>query len=114
MKKIMLMAMLLATSSVALAAPRIVTISQFDVGKAQWPFTREEVMLSCRSPHAMYVINPSTLMEYPVNDAARAQVRASGTRTQPITVILADDPDHPGQKKSLAPILAHLEALCSD
>lgn len=48
MKKILLPALLLATSGVALAAPQVITVSRFEVGKDKWAFNREEVMLTCR------------------------------------------------------------------
>ena len=49
---------------VALAAPQVITVSRFEVGKDKWAFNREEVMLTCRPGHALYAINPSTLVQY--------------------------------------------------
>ncbi|VFS62864.1 Uncharacterised protein [Raoultella planticola] len=48
MKKTLLTMLLLASSGVALAAPQIITVSRFEVGKDNWAFNREEVMLTCR------------------------------------------------------------------
>ncbi len=111
MKKLVALA-LLACSGAALAAPQIITVSRFEVGKDKWAFNREEVMLSCRSEGALYAINPSTLMQYPLNDAAEQQIASGKSRGQPISVIQVDDPSHPGQKMSLAPFIDRAQALC--
>lgn len=92
MKKILLPALLLATSGVALAAPQVITVSRFEVGKDKWAFNREEVMLTCRPGQALYVINPSTLVQYPLNAIAEQQVAEGKTRAQPIAVIRIDNP----------------------
>ncbi|MFG6653588.1 YebY family protein [Scandinavium sp. M-37] len=112
MKKLVLSMLLLATSGTALAAPQIITVSRFEIGKAQWAFNREEVMLTCRPGHALYAINPSTLMQYPLNAAAEQEMKEGKTTAQPISVIQVDDPAHPGQKMSLAPFIARAEKLC--
>ena len=54
MKKIVLTMLLLASSGAALAAPQIITVSRFEVGKESWAFNREEVMLTCRPGNALY------------------------------------------------------------
>ena len=77
MKKTLLSLLLLTCASSALAAPQVITVSRFEVGKDNWAFNREEVMLTCRPGNALYVINPSTLVQYPLNDVAEQQV-ASG------------------------------------
>lgn len=104
--------LLLASSGVALAAPQIITVSRFEMGKDNWAFTREEVMLTCRPGNALFAINPSTLVQYPLNDIAEQQVKAGKTSGQPISVIQADDPQQPGQKKSLAPFIERAQKLC--
>lgn len=104
--------LLLATTGTALAAPQIITVSRFEMGKEQWAFNREEVMLTCRPGNALYAINPSTLMQYPLNAVAEQEVKAGKTTAQPISVIQVDDPTHDGQKMSLAPFIARAEKLC--
>lgn len=104
--------LLLASSGVALAAPQIITVSRFEMGKDNWAFTREEVMLTCRPGNALFAINPSTLVQYPLNEIAEQQVKAGKTSGQPISVIQADDPQRPGQKKSLAPFIERAQKLC--
>jgi hypothetical protein len=113
MKKSILTLLLLACSGTALAAPQIITVSRFEVGKDKWAFNREEVMLSCRTNHALFAINPSTLMQYPLNEEAERQVKSGKTTGQPISVIQVDDPHDPGQKMSLAPFIERAEKLCS-
>ena len=104
--------LLLASSGAALAAPQIITVSRFEVGKESWAFNREEVMLTCRADKALYVINPSTLVQYPLNDVAEAQVKAGKTQAQPLSIIQVDDPKQPGVKMSLAPFIERAEKLC--
>ena len=112
MKKIVLTLLLLASSGSALAAPQIITVSRFEIGKDKWAFNREEVMLTCRPGNALYVINPSTLVQYPLNGVAEQEVKEGKTSAQPLSVIQIDDPQHPGAKMSLAPFIAKAEKLC--
>ena len=111
LKKVIPACLLLALCSQALAG-EIITVSRFEIGKAKWPFTREEVRLTCEKDGALFAINPSTLVQYPLNDVAEQQVKAGKTSAQPISVILVDDPQHPGQKMSLAPFIERAQKLC--
>ncbi|EOZ9297464.1 YebY family protein [Enterobacter hormaechei] len=112
MKKTLLSLLLLTCASSALAASQVITVSRFEVGKDNWAFNREEVMLTCRPGNALYVINPSTLVQYPLNDVAEQQVARGKSNGQPVSVIQVDDPANPGQKKSLAPFIERAEKLC--
>lgn len=112
MKKTVLSLLLLACAGSAAAAPQIITVSRFEMGKDNWAFNREEVMLTCRQGNALFVINPATLMQYPINDEAMAQVKAGKTTGQSISVIQVDDPAKPGEKKSLAPFIEKARTLC--
>ncbi|CAM8166397.1 MULTISPECIES: YebY family protein [Enterobacter] len=112
MKKTVLSLILLACSGSALAAPQVITVSRFEVGKDKWAFNREEVMLTCRPGHALYAINPSTLVQYPLNAAAEQQVASGKSSGQPISIIQIDDPAHPGLKMSLAPFIERADTLC--
>lgn len=112
MKKLALFCVALGISSSAMAG--IETVSRFDMGKENWPFVREEMMLSCEKGNVLLAINDGTLVQYPLNDAAEAKVKAGQIKAGfPIDKILADDPANPGQKKSLAPIIARAEKLCN-
>lgn len=112
MKKIVLTMLLLSSSGAALAAPQVITVSRFEVGKESWAFNREEVMLTCRPGNALFAINPSTLVQYPLNDIAEQQMKDGKTNAQPISVIQIDDPQRPGQKMSLAPFIERAQKLC--
>jgi len=111
MKKNLLL-LLLACSTAASAASSVITVSRFEIGKDKWAFNREEVMLTCRPGNALYVINPSTLVQYPLNEVAEQQVKKGQTTAQPIGIIQIEDPARPGEKMSLAPFIARAEALC--
>lgn len=112
MKKTLLSLLLLTCTGSALAAPQVITVSRFEVGKEKWAFNREEVMLTCRPDNALYVINPSTLVQYPLNDIAEQQVKAGKTQAQPLSIIQVDDPKQPGVKMSLAPFIERAQKLC--
>ncbi len=112
MKKSILTLLLLTCSASALAAPQVITVSRLDVGKDKWAFNREEVMLTCRPGHALFAINPSTLVQYPLNDAAQQQVASGENSGQPVSIIQIDDPAKPGEKMSLAPYIERAEKLC--
>ncbi|UXY12908.1 YebY family protein [Kosakonia sp. ML.JS2a] len=112
MKKSVLVLLLLACSGAALAVPQVITVSRFEIGKDKWAFNREEVMLTCRPGKALYAINPSTLVQYPLNDVAQQQVASGKSSGQPISIIQIDDPNRPGEKMSLAPFIARAETLC--
>ena len=112
MRKSILAFLLLTSSAAALAAPQVITVSRFEVGKDKWAFNREEVMLTCRPGHALYAINPSTLVQYPLNETAEQQVASGKSSGQPISIIQIDDPANPGQKMSLAPFIERADKLC--
>ncbi len=111
MRKLLLGCLLLTLSASSFAAPEIITVSRLEYGKA-WAFSREEVMLQCRPGHALYAINDSTLVQYPLNDVAEAQVKSGRVTAKPISIIQLDDPQHPGQKMSLAPFIERASKLC--
>ncbi|QKJ87468.1 DUF2511 domain-containing protein [Paramixta manurensis] len=111
MKRWVCLVLSLGICSSALAS-EVITVSRFEMGKAQWAFDREEVMLSCSKNHALFAINPSTLMQYPLNDKAEQLVQAGQVKAQPISVIQIDDPNNPGHKMSLQPFIDRAEKLC--
>ena len=111
LKKVIPAILLLSVCGQALAA-QIITVSRFEIGKEKWPFNREEVMLTCEKDGAMFVINPSTLMTYPLNDIADTLFKNKQVKAQPISVIRAEDKAHPGQMMSLQPIIERTQALC--
>ncbi|MBP2167025.1 hypothetical protein J2125_000217 [Erwinia toletana] len=113
MKKLVCILLAMGISSSAFAASQIITVSRFEIGKEKWAFDREEVMLTCGKDHALFAINPSTLVQYPLNDKASELVKAGEAKGQPISVIQIDDPKNPGQKMSLAPYIERADKLCN-
>jgi hypothetical protein len=111
LKKLIPACVLMALCSQAMAA-QIITISRFEIGKDKWPFTREEVMLTCEKDGALFAINPGTLLQYPLNDIAHARKTAGQGTLQSIDIIVAEDKAHPGQKMSLKPIVDRAQQLC--
>ncbi|KTS18615.1 hypothetical protein RSA31_17905 [Pantoea dispersa] len=111
LKKLIPVGLLMALCSQAFAG-QIITVSRFEMGKDKWPFTREEVMLTCEKDGALFAINPSTLLQYPLNDKALARGNAGQGTLQSIDTILAVDKAHPGQKMSLQPIVDRAQQLC--
>lgn len=113
MKKIMLALALSASSINALATAQLITLSRLQYGDS-WAFTREEVQLICRPGRAVFALNTGTLMQYPLNESAQAQMKAGKVNAQPIDMIWLDDPKQPGQKKSLQPFIERGEQLCAN
>lgn len=111
MKKLVGLLLALSFCSSAMAS-EVITVSRFEIGKDKWAFNREEIMLTCSKGGALYAINPSTLMQYPLNDVAQQQVKSGQAKGQPIDIIQIDDPAHPGEKKSLTPIIERAQKLC--
>ncbi|CNH74352.1 putative periplasmic or exported protein [Yersinia aldovae] len=111
MKGFVLVLSLLILSANAVAAGKIITVSKFEFGK-QWAFSREEVMLECRTGNALFVINPSTLAQYPLNDIATEQMKSGHVLAKPLDVLLLDDSTKPGQKMSLEPFQLRAMTLC--
>ncbi|MFB1116206.1 YebY family protein [Dickeya dadantii] len=111
MKKVVLSLIVAVLSVQALAAPQLANLSKLEYGP-RWAFNREEVQLICRPGHAMYVINPSTLVQYPLNDVAREQVNSGKVNARPLETLLLDDPQNPGQKMSLQPFIDRAKDLC--
>ncbi|MGM3173125.1 YebY family protein [Dickeya lacustris] len=111
MNKIMPLCLGCLVSLSVQAASQVANLSKLEYG-SRWAFNREEVQLICRPGQALYVINPSTLMQYPLNDIARAQVSSGKVSATPLDTILLDDPAHAGQKMSLQPFIERAQGLC--
>ncbi|ARU96146.1 DUF2511 domain-containing protein [Tatumella citrea] len=112
MKKLLPMLLLLIVSSQALAT-QVITINRLETGKSIWPLRdRDEIMLTCEQDGALFAINPSTLMNYPLNDKALNRVKQGLSQGADITQLVADDKNHPGQKMSLKPFITKAQSLC--
>lgn len=111
MKKLLLSLLLASCCANTFAAAQLVTISRLEYGE-RWAFTREEVQLICRPGNALFALHTGTLMQYPLNAAAAAQMNNRLVNAQPIDAIWLDDPARPGQKKSLQPFIERAQQLC--
>ncbi|NKI74042.1 DUF2511 domain-containing protein [Dickeya sp. CFBP 2040] len=111
MKKVVPSLVIFMLSAPVLAAPQLANLSKLEYG-SRWAFNREEVQLICCPDHAMYVINPSTLVQYPLNDVAREQVSSGRVNASALETILLDNPQNPGQKMSLQPFIDRAQSLC--
>ena len=111
MKKLLSVLLLTLVSGQTLAS-EVITVSRREIGKQQWPLTREEIMLRCDKDGGLFAINDSTLMQYPLNSVAQQNVDQKKSQGQPITLIQADDPNHPGKKMDLSPLTSRAQALC--
>ncbi|WP_167492547.1 DUF2511 domain-containing protein [Pseudomonas leptonychotis] len=95
-------------SSVAHAAgPQL--ISAEDYGDA-WPFTVEEMHLSCLPGTAVVVADAETGVMYPLNGQAKNKARALAL--EPIDSVWRADPDNAGAKVSLGPLIKQGLELC--
>lgn len=112
MKRLASLMIAMSFCSSAMAA-QIITVSRFEMGRDNWPFSREEVMLTCDKSGALFVINPATLVQYPLNDTASELVKSGQAKGQSISIIQSEDPQHPGQMKSLSPVIERTQKLCN-
>ncbi|WP_241576076.1 DUF2511 domain-containing protein [Rosenbergiella collisarenosi] len=111
MKKLFAVLLLAIVSGQSFAS-EVITVSRREMGKDLWPLTRGEIMLSCEKNGGLFAINDSTLMQYPLNAIAQQDVDKKLSQGQPITLIQADDKQHPGQKMDLTPLITRAHALC--
>ncbi|MEY1090170.1 YebY family protein [Morganella morganii] len=111
MKKALALIPLLLAGA-AQAAP-LKTISKFEFGE-KWPFTREEVMINCRDGNALWVINPSTLMSYPLNAVAAQQAKEQKIKVTDLSVITLKQTGDAEKGMDLTPIIEAAGALCGD
>ncbi|MBS0925455.1 DUF2511 domain-containing protein [Providencia sp. JGM181] len=98
------------TFSTAMAAP-LASVSKKQFGD-DWPLKREEVMLECRANGALVVINPSTLMQHPLNGIATAQMEKKEIQAQPIDVLLAPIETTKSVEERVLPLKQAAEKLC--
>lgn len=102
--------LLVGTMSAAYSAP-LATVSKKQFGQ-DWPFIREEVMLECRNNGALVVINPATLMQYPLNEKATELMEKKEIKAQPIDVLLAPIETTKSVKERIQPLKEAAEKLC--
>lgn len=102
--------LLSGTVGTAFSAP-LTTVSKKQFGE-DWPFTREEVMIECRNNGALVVINPATLMQYPLNEIATDLMKKKQIKAQPIDVLLLPTDNPKSVEERILPLKEAAEALC--
>lgn len=96
-----------------ISSPPIITVSKKQFGN-KWIFKRDEVMLECRTNGALLVINPSTLMQYPLNSIAAEQMKKREIIASPLSTILLKPAYLLQQKIDIIPILKTAQNLCKN
>lgn len=89
------------------AGPQLISAEQFGAG---WPFTVEEMHLTCFPGNALVVSDAETGVMYPLNGVAKAKAGALGL--EPIDKVWREDPDIAGAKLSLGPVIEQGLKLC--
>ncbi|VEB70198.1 Protein of uncharacterised function (DUF2511) [Providencia rustigianii] len=69
-------------------------------------------MLECRSNGALIVINPSTLMQYPLNDIAQDLMEKKQIQAQPIDVLLEASDSKKTTEERILPLKQAAQKLC--
>lgn len=98
----------LLVSAVA-AAGTIDLVSAEDYGAA-WPFTGEEMHLLCMAGSAVVASDPESGRMYPLNGTARSQAQRLGL--DQLEAVWRDNPENPGTKVSIGPLIERGLALC--
>lgn len=97
----------LFSSAAVAAGPQLISAEQFGDG---WPFTVEEMHLSCFPGSVLVVSDAETGVMYPLNGTAKAKAGALGL--EPIEKVWRDDPDIAGAKVSLGAVIEQGLPLC--
>lgn len=106
---ISLAVLLTAASSAVFGAPAITLIDEDQFG-ADWPFTQPEMHLSCLPGSAVVVMDVDTAAMYPLNGPANQQAKRHGMK--PLNEIWRDNPEIPGTKVGIGPVIEHGLKLC--
>lgn len=97
-----------AFSSAVMAAQQDL-ISATDFADA-WPFTFEEAYVACHAGNAVTVMDAESGRMYPLNGAASGKARALGL--DDLQSVLLDNPEIPGTKVSVSPVIEKGLTLC--
>lgn len=95
-------------ASAVVAAPQDL-ISAEDFGSA-WPFTFEEAYIACHTGKALTVMDAESGRMYPLNGTAKG--KASSLGLEPLESVWLDNPDIPGTKVSISPVIEQGLKLC--
>jgi hypothetical protein len=97
------------TATVQAAPPTETPITRADLG-AQWPLTVDAGVVGCERGKAIKLVAGGKT--YALNGTAQAYSKQLGFGWQPVAAIWRDNPDIPGTKVSIAPLIAKGQALC--
>lgn len=100
----------LFVSAAVLAAPKIELLDAEEFGTA-WPFIAEEMHLLCMPGNAVVVSDPETGVMYPVNGIASGKARQLAL--EPLEKVWRDNPELPGTKVSVGPVIERGLKLCT-
>lgn len=107
-KLIAAVAAMLITAAHALP-PTEAPISRADMG-AEWPLTVESGVIGCERGRAIkFLANRKT---YSINGTAQAYSKTHGFGWLQVNSIWADNPDIPGTKINIGPLIARGQKLC--
>lgn len=75
-----------------------------------WPFTFEEAYVACHAGQAVTVMDANSGRMYPLNGTARH--KASQLGLEPLEPVWRDNPDLPGTKVDVGPVIEKGLSLC--
>ncbi|WNN42667.1 DUF2511 domain-containing protein [Winslowiella toletana] len=111
MKKVVLLASLLAFSGAAFSKDNSEAVFKKDSGD-EWPLEFDRAVLTCLPGGGVFVINPMSDTYYPLNGTAQGLVRAGKVEAGDIKSVWLDNPEFPGAKKSIDTLLDKGLELC--
>lgn len=93
---------------------QVTNLSRLNIGADIWPFNREEVIINCEKKDAIFIINPSTLTQYPLNNKAAELAKQKGMNTSSIKDIQRKfgDHSHLSKRMGLKYIKEYATSLC--
>lgn len=95
------------SAGVYAAGPQLISADDFG---AAWPFTVEEMHLSCMNGNAVVVADAETGVMYALNGVARNN--ASRLALEPLDKVWRADPANQGAKVDLGPVIEQGLKLC--
>lgn len=111
MKRIILLASLVAFSGAAFSKDNSEAVFKKDLGE-EWPLKFDRAVLTCLPGGGVFVMDPMTDIFYPLNGIAQGQAKTGKVKAGEIKAVWLDNPDLPGAKKSIGPMLDKGLELC--
>jgi hypothetical protein len=93
---------------------QVINLSRINIGADIWPFNREEVILNCEKKDSIFIINPSTLTQYPLNDEAKELAQRKNMNVSSIKTIqkVLSNHSHPDKRVGLDYMKEYAISLC--